>query len=1318
MMKRRALFLFVLAIALSGLTLSPIRSNAADAADDDAEADHGTTLSLDTCLASPFGRSIDGPTRDSVSVLLAQPNGGPLLSDVENAASGSLGTDGPDVYDVGGSPSYGTQVAAQLTGDGYESLVSVAGRSGYQPSLVVQRQRESGGATRAQLTLPDPAVGAALAAGRFRGQSSVADWKANGYVTEPDQVVVATRGYAGNLNAITLRLYTPTGDGDSLQASAAVRQWFTSPDTYEEPEWEDLQVAALDIDGDRQDEIAVLYRDRISLKIDLLRLNSAGNGFTKVGSTYDLPFGNKYTPVRHVRLVSGFFGDAFHPELAVAYVQNQTESDGRQPAYLKTIGVDRTGAMTQTGSRTFRVTPANGRYANFALTGGDTAATPPAEGEYLEDSAAPDELVFAHVDNGVKVDTIDASTSALATHNSFTESADYVSGGAYAPYGLAVGAGDLDLNGTADIVLTYLNGGISHLVWLKDRTAQGQGLIRKSGRKGYYWLDGLTDLRPLSVTMFDKRDQTVRLTMQAAVNNAPCRDFRYDDRLMTASDATPFWRNLMDYGKDYGSTNIAMGSSHESGDEYGFIRHFGLETSLSLGVGFSAETPILGSLFGSVEEKLIRSIGYQFDYNWGHSDESSSSTWTSSGWWNDGAGTEVQTYRTPYRCYYYTDSSGGLKDTSCEPIDPDAETGAPEQAVAEWDEEKWEKDSLTDPTDSWAPVRAPWTNRALLLPAANATQSSGTSAALAIDGDTDARHAETTAQTAPQIDPYWQVKLAKSEKLGLVRIWQGGNVTCTVLSDCPQLLQDVNVYVFDDPALANAPSTQLQARIGEGVYMKHLPGTVGDILNVVTRDAQTHLPVQGRYVRVERATGSTPAALSLAEVEVYAADTYQAPPEYPRDVRAVTPNTMQVLLWNPSTADYVWKTVRGALVDLPSTNQLPWYQINQGCGPYAAWDYSKSSSTTHRSIETFAHDWTAGGEFEFEAKGAGADAVLQIKEDNSLGFEKQYASSRTVGSDFALSGWRSDYCASEDEFPDYKEADTSAACEYRFRPFYYLENEVSDYGRSTSLIHVSYIVDMDRSKDLRNCVDGHWRSFDNQKPTLPDLTAATAAGQATTIDIRSHASDPNPEDTQDYLHVYGVASVSNQDWSQQATTDGGSVSVVDNQLVYTPSAGFTGPDTFFVVLTDGDKLSTPAKVTVMVADTLQDGGCDTPSAWGTVGSAAVADGACKVAIDGNGVGGSLSQTFYVPTDGNQQLTFSHIRLGQSDAYGDAVTTRIAPFDGTPVPLTPWTDKAGIEESTTYDLSAYRGQVVTLTFEAAKGTQSLPMEWDIDNLSVS
>ncbi|WP_162867862.1 Ig-like domain-containing protein [Euzebya tangerina] len=91
-------------------------------------------------------------------------------------------------------------------------------------------------------------------------------------------------------------------------------------------------------------------------------------------------------------------------------------------------------------------------------------------------------------------------------------------------------------------------------------------------------------------------------------------------------------------------------------------------------------------------------------------------------------------------------------------------------------------------------------------------------------------------------------------------------------------------------------------------------------------------------------------------------------------------------------------------------------------------------------------------------------------------------------------------------------------------------------------------------------------------PTAGDDTASTAGGTPVTIDVLADDDDPDGDNAN--LQITAVADPA-----------GGSVSVVDGQIVYTPDADFAGADTFTYTITDEQGLSATATVTVTVANT-------------------------------------------------------------------------------------------------------------------------------------
>ncbi len=93
----------------------------------------------------------------------------------------------------------------------------------------------------------------------------------------------------------------------------------------------------------------------------------------------------------------------------------------------------------------------------------------------------------------------------------------------------------------------------------------------------------------------------------------------------------------------------------------------------------------------------------------------------------------------------------------------------------------------------------------------------------------------------------------------------------------------------------------------------------------------------------------------------------------------------------------------------------------------------------------------------------------------------------------------------------------------------------------------------------------------NTAPTAVNDSKTTTIDTAVTLDVLANDTDPEG----DVLAILGHADVS---------TEGGAITLVDGQLVYTPASGFTGTDTFDYTITDGNGGESTATVTITVVD--------------------------------------------------------------------------------------------------------------------------------------
>ncbi|WP_439629385.1 Ig-like domain-containing protein [Gemmata sp.] len=126
----------------------------------------------------------------------------------------------------------------------------------------------------------------------------------------------------------------------------------------------------------------------------------------------------------------------------------------------------------------------------------------------------------------------------------------------------------------------------------------------------------------------------------------------------------------------------------------------------------------------------------------------------------------------------------------------------------------------------------------------------------------------------------------------------------------------------------------------------------------------------------------------------------------------------------------------------------------------------------------------------------------------------------------------------------------------------------------------------------------------NRSPVAANDTASTAAGTAVTVDVLKNDSDPDG----DALTISSVGTPAN-----------GTAAVSSGKVVYTPTAGFSGTDTFTYAVADGRGGTATAQVSVTVAPpTPVPAGPFTPLASSYLGGAASDDGVRGTAIRADG----------------------------------------------------------------------------------------------------
>jgi hypothetical protein len=291
-----------------------------------------------------------------------------------------------------------------------------------------------------------------------------------------------------------------------------------------------------------------------------------------------------------------------------------------------------------------------------------------------------------------------------------------------------------------------------------------------------------------------------------------------------------------------------------------------------------------------------------------------------------------------------------------------------------------------------------------------------------------------------------------------------------------------------------------------------------------------------------------------------------------------------------------------------------------------------------------------------------------------------------------------------------------------------------------------------RGRDMTDCVANHWRFGENAPPTAADTTVTTS-GPIVVDTTTLNATDLNAEDA-GYLSISGVGSTgtpSTGAWT--GTPAGGTASVADGKVTYRPPTTVWTQDSFYATVTDhyysqrSGVSATVAKVTVVNSDVYPSGitngsfsdgltGWQKGGTLSTVGigwKAGGTDGATAGPFASMTVPtffgtASLSQSLLVPQTGSGTLTVWRRITKQGVGCND---TALQPVDSLDLAVTPdggakrllatFTNrdsKLCSWQKAQYDLSAYKGQPVTLSFTTTGMNDASSTKFDIDEISLS
>jgi hypothetical protein len=1278
------------------------------------------------CQVSPFGNSATWAGLDTVFVDGTTPSGSWSLQNFRMSnTTHDLARAGVVSVPQPGSTQYVTtsSVSADLDGDGSAEIVRAsiptAPSSGTELTPYRHYIPNKSQSKLASLTLPRY-QDVAIAAGRFLPASTDT-------LVPRQQIGVIGRTPSGQID---VRVYGGTSQG---LTSTPLLHWSTTRFPFTLDAKNHLVDATFaDIDGDGQQEFVAGYVNNLSPGL-MMQAFKAGQSspITEFPVQLTPTSGTFPSSPRHLRIVSGNFDGDPLDEVAAAW----DLTDPELPSYSDSIHLV---TLNYNGS---------GLPKMFVATGWRTVDNHPLNDvtERTWDVASADldndrmsELVVAYPrsDTELGVDVLAAHTPTMPTQSSW-RTTDVGTGSVFhgAAASIAVAAGDQNDDGRDDIGLAFAGKDGDQTVFSLSELPQTSGLTAIG--KFHTNQPG----RPEDVMVADWDKSSTRTVYTEPPGMPRCVDVDVPS-LLSAIDSSPMWRKLQIEGDSY--TAIGNGTSQSSGKEYGHTHDFMASVELEGGTSEEAKIEVIPGIleFGGESKQTIIST---YEHQNGKTTSAATDKYevTTTGAIHAGLGRGVSYATVPYRCYYYRAyivTAQNEYQVFCT-LRKVGDKNATETVNAK----SW--DSAFGPVsataaDSWVPVQPEWANLAIQHSGSNFSASSGAQLSAAADGDPDVHSASTSWRSQREDDPFWQVDLGRSTPLSSVVVFPEALDCSGICVQNPDYPRDVKVFVFDDPSYAGIHDPdQLASKPGVHSFLWAGPalGRVNFQTRVANAEPANGLakndPVSGRFVRVQRLGDDT--SFGLSEVQVYPADDYLDPTQYPAEVRTIPGNAnyFQARVWIPSTRTYKWIWVGGQLI-YNGSSSTGVVHPSQGANEGQTWEIERGTDTTNLVETSSSNAYEVGGSVEGSV---GLNLLSLTGSETTTGgevWEDTTAHTSTIGDHFTIYGWYFGLDTSdvhEDEAgwapAQYRAPDK---CTYAFRPFYYRAEEVSNSGVAQHYVTVSDLVTdsgIDRSADLSNCREGIRRRWGvDNAPVVEPFSVSAAPGTKPTIDVAAHATDSDDADIEEHLRVADVSTGVGTTAGDSASTAAGGLASVsgDDTVVYTPPPGFTGTDSFYVRVTDGDLLSARGdsaagdlgKVTVTVEEPvgpLTNGGFDapTPAPWTvhgwTVGADPNSHNGSKDAATATD-GSYLSQQFKVPSTEHPTLTFWSRVVTTNGSPTDKDTLDVQVIDGSttttaltmsnldskPFALPGWRPQ-------TIDLTPFAGKVITLKFAVGEAT---------------
>jgi hypothetical protein len=1020
--------------------------------------------------------------------------------------------------------------AADLDGDGKAEFLQGFTDANGQYQIVVNN---IGGPVQSHIESWPGHTYRAMASGDILGQGNGAQ-----------QLVVASRGGDGGL---TIAAFAGAAGGN---VGSPVALWRNNDPQRMRSQPTLIQVAVGNLDNDPYADIIVafLQSDRRTAQLIYLEYqpnyqvgsgsNMALNLQERATSTYMLGV----TPQALRMALADLNGDAQH---TVVLAWDEVGGlGGRSPLlWVRDFDFQIINGTSQFVNRELWSTTAN--EVNFALAAGDV------DGNYR------DEIIVGYDTDDSQRGNLNFVTLSLVNQDTPTPQLSQIhrwqGGFGYLGTYLALAVGDLDKDNRADVVAAF-----------KDENALGFRTVVFNEKFD------TTSKRPLGLQLLDTRRFDATLTgpinlVMADWDNDSIKAFvkgrcaRVIDAHVTAANfVPPYWQIIQGDQQKGGwiGQSTSQGATVER--SFTYSRSETVSAYIGAGVGasffdiaeFSAAARVTGAREYAISDRKTTSTGTSVVTTVGRS-------------WSDDA---LVYEPAVYNCFSYQIAVNNVfmptddaRLRFCEyQRGPTSSPALQASELNSWDDNFAGKPEYT-------PVIRDWSSLALFRGAFTDQSSNAATARLAVDSEiVDGSYVgATTAQTAVENNPWWQVDLGSAQEIAKIRLWTPKGS----LSNFYIFVSDTDFRTIaghgDPRNLLNHPGVRHYslADLGNGLAITDTAGLVSTFL---TLDGE-HDPIQGRYVRVQRVGAGK---LSLAEVQVFG-DNHLDPDRYPLALRDTTKNDgwFEVRLYNPyhTTDDdmFAWVKTRGNLLwDGSDNGSLRGLGVDRG-NATTSWSLSTNTETSKVQAQEIVNNTSVGAEFEVEG-GVGIKVQTGGGVERTTGIASEVVQSTSWGTSF-------DMGASVQGFPpkfDDRENEWVLDCRYYFQPYYYELSETSNLGYQHHFPVLDYLVpdaghdaDLKRTADLSACRNGNRPGNTVQ---VRNDSGQTTSGTPVVLDVL--ANDIGTD-----LQITSVSAPRH-----------GNATRTERTITYTPAPGFRGTDTFTYTASGGAAGGTATGIVTVV----------------------------------------------------------------------------------------------------------------------------------------